>query len=180
MEVPALDGGDFHTLTITRQLGILDSLLAGSEADLIGSSLGGYVAALYGARNKNVRRLVLLAPAFDFHRLWQDELGPERTAAWRETGELTVFHYASGRDRTLAYGLMEDAERYEPFPDCRQPLLIFHGEQDQTAPVAVSERYVRDHSNAQLRILASGHELTDVVEDIWPEMLGFLTREYGT
>lgn len=176
MDVPALDGGDFRNLTITKQLDIVSAALAGEEADLIGSSLGGYVAALYAARHANIRRVILLAPAFGFRSLWEEELGPERMRTWQGTGELHVFHYAAGENRALGYGLMEDARRYERFPDCGQPMLIFHGEHDDVVPCELSREYAGKHPNAILRALPSGHELTDVLEVMWPEMLTFLSQ----
>src|ERR1700761_5244732 len=70
LELPDLADGDFEHLTVTRQLQILERLLDGTPAALIGSSLGGYLAALYASTHPEILRLVLLAPAFDFRQLW--------------------------------------------------------------------------------------------------------------
>ena len=43
----------------------------------------------------------------------------------------------------LAFGLMEDAARYEAFPEIRQPGLLFHGVDDPLVPIEQSRRYVR-------------------------------------
>ena len=54
---------------------------------LMGSSLGGYLAALYAARHAEVERLVLMAPAFCFPRRWAARYGREprevRETRWR-------------------------------------------------------------------------------------------------
>src|ERR1700734_332724 len=71
LEIPALDAGDFEHLTISGQLTIIEALLAGQPCRLIGSSMGGYLAALYAARHAEVSRVVLLAPAFGFAQRWQ-------------------------------------------------------------------------------------------------------------
>lgn len=174
VKAPALDQGDFSSLTITRQLQYLESLVGVGPVSLIGSSLGGYLAALFAARHKQVCRLILLAPAFDFFRLWQAELGPDRLSQWRQTGSIRVFHYGAAREVPLKFDLMADAEQYEAFPDFQQPALIFHGERDAVVPIDLSRRFVADHPNARLIELSSGHELTDVLDPIWQHSKDFL------
>ena len=67
----------------------------------------------------------------------------------------------------IGYGLLEDARRFEPFPDFRQPALIFHGDRDASVPVEYSIEFAKTHPNARLVRLPSGHELTDCLETIW-------------
>ena len=81
LEIPALDGGDFTHLTITGQLKLVDAAVAGRPTILFGSSLGGYLAALYAARHANIEKLVLLAPAFRFPSRWSIAVTPEFWAA---------------------------------------------------------------------------------------------------
>jgi len=68
VRIPALDEGDFTALTVGAQLKVVEREAAGaSDVVLMGSSLGGYLSALYAARNPDqVSKLVLLAPAFGF------------------------------------------------------------------------------------------------------------------
>ena len=56
-EIPQLDSGNFEALTITGQLAAVDRAVGGQDVTLMGSSLGGYLAALYAARRRNVDRL---------------------------------------------------------------------------------------------------------------------------
>ncbi|MFL6350588.1 MAG: alpha/beta hydrolase [Bryobacteraceae bacterium] len=175
VNVPDLAEGDFERLTISAQLRVIQAAAECQSATiLIGSSLGGYLAALYAARHPEVDRVVLLAPAFDFHRLWTDQLGPERVAAWRESGLIHVFHHAAGRELPLRYQFLEDASHFEPFPHFAQPALIFHGNHDPVVPVIYSSEFVETHANARLIRLESGHELTDVLDTIWHESRTFL------
>jgi uncharacterized protein len=174
VNVPDLAEGDFERLTISAQLRVIERTSNRNPIILVGSSLGGYLAALYAARHPEVERLVLLAPAFDFHRLWISRLGPERLAAWRESGVIRVFHYAAGCELPLAYKFLEDASQFEPFPDFCQPALIFHGNHDPVVPVIHSSEFVEAHANARLIQLESGHELTDVLDAIWHRSRRFL------
>jgi uncharacterized protein len=175
VDIPALDEGDFERLTITRQLEFVRPSIEKGRLSVIGSSLGGYLAALLAARYSNIDRLVLLAPAFGFHRLWIHELGPERLADWREQDALNIYHYGAGREVPLRYDLMRDAEQYPPFPDFQQPALILHGENDHVVPIELSEDFLAAHPNCRLRRFPSGHELTDVLEDMGPPIESFLS-----
>jgi predicted esterase len=69
---------------------------------------------------------------------------------------------------------MVDARQYEETPDFRKPGLIFHGSKDEVVPLAFSERFAKEHENVILRMLPSGHELTEVVETMGTETLEFL------
>jgi pimeloyl-ACP methyl ester carboxylesterase len=172
--IPDLAGGDFEHITITCQLAVIDLAVDGGPVALIGSSLGGYLAALYAARHANVERIVLLAPAFGFAQRWPERLGPAEVAAWRRTGTIDVFHYAENRQRKLGYQLLADGERFEAYPDFTQPALIFHGSHDDTVPVTYSEEFAANHPNATLEVLDAGHNLLNVLDYMAPKILRFL------
>ncbi len=174
IETPELDGSDFEHLTITGQLSILARVARGRPVSLMGSSMGGYLAALYAARHPEVAKLVLLAPAFAFPTRWPDALGAPAMEAWRRTGKRAVYHYASGSPRDLDYALIEDGRRYEDFPDFGQPGLIFHGTADDVVPSFLSEQFAASHPNVQLHLMPSGHELTDVLDSMWQVIRPFL------
>ena len=175
LEIPALDEGDFEGLTISGQLNLVERIAVGEPVTLIGSSMGGYVAALYAARHPEVARLVMLAPAFYFPRRWMETLEPEQAAAWQRDGKMGVFHYSEGRMRDIGYQLVRDAERYEPVPNVKQPVLLFHGLKDDVVPAGYSKEFAAAHpENVILRLLDSGHELTDVLDLIWQESEAFL------
>ncbi len=175
VEVPDLADGDFEHLTLSRQLGVIDRAVAGRQVSLIGSSMGGYLAALCAARHPEaVDRLVLLAPAFGFARRWRAHLGPEAIERWRETGHMEVFHYGQNRAVNLDYQLLQDADPYEDYPDVQQPTLIFHGSHDDVVPPRYSQEFAQSRPNVHLEILDSGHELTDVLDYMAPKVLDFL------
>lgn len=164
IEIPELDSGDFEHLTITGQLEVIERTLRGERARLVGSSMGGYLAALYAASHPEVSRMVLLAPALGF------------APRWKEKTSLDVFHHGTGTTRRVHYGLIEDAMRYPPTPEFTQPALIFHGMHDDVVPIANSRVYTAGHANTQLVELDSDHELLNVLARIVAEGVPFLAK----
>lgn len=176
---PQLDGGDFEQLTITSQLNVIERAVGAGPAVLMGSSLGGYLAALFAARHpERVERLVLLAPAFGFYERFRARLTAAQLAEWKQKHRIMVFHYGSKTEQPLGFSLLEDAVAYEPVPDFRQAVLILHGIQDDVVPLAGSQAFVNTHPNAKLHTVASAHELTDVVDELWRETARFLQIVY--
>lgn len=172
---PQLDEGNFESLTITGQLRVIQDAVAGEPAVLMGSSLGGYLAALYAARHAaEVQKLVLLAPAFQFPRRWREYLGPEDWDRWKRERSRPFFHYGSNTELRLGYQFVEDVEHYEDEPAFAQPALILHGTADTAVPVGVSRQFVLAHPNARLVEFPSGHELTDVLDGLWEQAGAFL------
>jgi hypothetical protein len=172
--IPALDGGDFESLTLSRQLRIAEQAGAGRPLTLMGSSMGGYLAALYAARHQEVERLILMAPAFDFANRWRQGLGEEKFEQWQKTGYLEAFHYATNQTARVGFALYLDALSFEPYPTVTQPALLFHGTKDDVVPLALSQEFVRRCPHARLKIFSSGHELTEVVEPMWNYVQLFL------
>src|SRR5208283_358477 len=106
-EAPALDRGKFEKLTITGQLKVIDQAVSrtaagGDAVVLMGSSLGGYLAALYADDHpRAVDRLVLMAPAFGFLERWKKRFSPQEVAEWKRQGWTPVFHYGTRTERRL-------------------------------------------------------------------------------
>ncbi|HLH40845.1 MAG TPA: YqiA/YcfP family alpha/beta fold hydrolase [Bryobacteraceae bacterium] len=173
-DVLRLDCGDFRSLTITGQLQVIDQAVRGEAVTLLGSSLGGYLAALYAVRHKNVQRMVLLAPALQFPTRWRNRFSAAEFDEWRKTGARLFYHYGDKADRPLGFQFVEDALQYENEPDFEQPALILHGSRDDVVPVEVSEQFAAAHPNVELKIVPSGHEMTDVLDLLWSEAARFL------
>jgi pimeloyl-ACP methyl ester carboxylesterase len=174
LEIPDLAEGRFQELTITGQLAVTERTARGEPVSLIGSSMGGYLAALYAARHPEVEKLVLLAPAFSFLTRWPEGLGESKMAEWKRTGIMQVFHYGEGRDVALGYQLIEDAGKYEDYPEFSQPTLIFHGRHDTVVPPSHSVTFSKKHPDTTLRHMESDHQLLNVLDDIWMETEKFL------
>src|SRR5579872_2818360 len=171
LEIPDLADGDFEHLTVTAQLEKINKTVGDETVSLVGSSMGGYLAALYAAEHANVAKVVLLAPAFGFARRWSE--APEANE-WRKTGVLNVYHCGDKRTRQLGYQLLEDGLRYDDFPEFEQPALIFHGIHDAVVPARTSADFAATHPNTKLHLLDSDHELLNVLESIWQQSRRFL------
>jgi len=173
--VPDLEEGDFQGLTITRQLGVVGREIARSKGDLavIGSSMGGYLALLAASQEPRIRRLVLMAPAIDMKARWTVRYGSDQLARWKAQGVTPTFHHAYGEERLIGYGLYEDLDRYDPAPPVRIPALAFMGRKDETVAPAAVERWAAQNPSVRLRLLDSGHELTDQLETMWNESAAF-------
>ena len=173
--IPALDGGDFTNLTISSQLAIVNDAVGHQEEPvvLMGSSLGGYLTALFAVRHpQRVSHAILMAPAFCFGRRWKSELPGFET--WKRDGVMQVPHFGLKKMMPLRFKLIEDAMQYEDYPDVQQPTLILHGSNDPVVPAGLSLEFARQHPKATLRVFQSGHELTDVVEPMWQDITHFL------
>jgi uncharacterized protein len=168
-EIPAMDGGDFEHLTISYQLDVLENAIRDEPVCLIGSSMGGFLAALYASKHPgSVSKAVLLAPAFGLAERWDRKMGDPKP------DDFEVFHYGEKRMRRVHYGLIEDALRYPAAPDFAQPALIFHGLHDDVVPIRQSRDFAVSHPNARLVELESDHELLNVLDRIGVEAISFL------
>ena len=174
LEVLPLDQGDFENLTISGQLRVIGEAARGGSPILIGSSLGGYLAALYASRHPEVERLALLAPAFRFPTYYPTRLGEDTLAKWRASGKLRVHHYADGAERDLRYEFIRDGLQYESEPDVRQPVLLIHGTRDDVVPAEFSTTWAKERPNVEMHLFDSGHELKDVLDPAWELMARFV------
>src|ERR1043166_7601501 len=93
---------------------------------------------------------------------------------WKQTGSVPVEHYGDGLTHELHYGLIEDAGEYDAFPRFHQPAVIFHGRKDDVVPPDYSITFAQRCSNVELHLLDSGHELIDVLDQMWQPTEQFL------
>lgn len=172
--LPDLNQDDFTHLTLSRQIEYVTGLLADHPATLIGSSLGGLVAAWVAEKNSQVERLVLLAPAFSFLTHWLARLGSDTLQRWEAESYLPVYHYSQQNTLPLHYDFLRDAQRYADEKLQRNvPTLILHGLNDEIVPIQASREYAARRSWVQVIELDSDHGLANVKEKIWQETRSF-------
>lgn len=182
LAIPDLTPGEqgFERSTPSSMLAIAEEALASAPPPhaAVGSSLGGYLAALAASRGAGVERLVLLAPAFRLAERWLSRLSPEELRRWKEEG-LEVDHYATGRRRRIGHAFMEDARRWPPFPEVRVPALCIAGRRDEVVPLADVEEWVERTPSARLLVVDDDHKLLSSLDRIFEEARAFLRPVTG-
>ncbi len=182
IEVPDLTPGPdgFERSSPTSMRAVAEAALARAAPPhaIIGSSLGGYLAATIAARDPSVERLVLLAPAFRLFERWSARLTPAELADWRARG-LETMHHASGRTRRIGWQFFEDARGWPAFPEVRVPTLCIAGTRDETVPIADVEAFVARTPSARLVAVDDGHELAASLDRIFDEARAFLAPFTG-
>jgi pimeloyl-ACP methyl ester carboxylesterase len=182
---PDLNAGDFAALSVSRMLQTAAQATAALPPErplvLIGSSLGGYVAALYAAYPPPgappPQALVLFAPALQVTALWRRRIGEAAIARWQRDGVLDVGkEHPPGHGSKLDYAHFVDAMRWDALPlSLTVPTLVFHGEVDSTVPVAGSRNLAKNHANVRyIELAGAEHGLNDQVATLWQETLTFL------
>lgn len=169
LEIPDLNCDDFYHLTITRQLEQVGLLLEDkNDVTIIGSSLGGLTAAYIAEKFLQVKRLVLLAPAFNFLSHWLPTLTPEVIQRWQQEGHLIIYHYGEKRELPLSYDFVVDANQYqERFLQRPIPTLIFHGQYDEVIPIEASRDFAQKRSWVKLIELNDNHALGNAMTEMW-------------
>jgi pimeloyl-ACP methyl ester carboxylesterase len=175
---PGADG--FERSSPSSMLAEAERLLAEGRPPhaIIGSSLGGYLAAVEAARNPAIARLVLLAPAFRLFERWDRRLTATAREDWRANG-LEVFHFATQRNRRLGWQFHEDARQYPAFPEVRIPTLCIAGRRDETIPLEDVAAFVERTPSARLVEVDDGHELAASMDRIFEEAWAFLAPVLG-
>jgi pimeloyl-ACP methyl ester carboxylesterase len=125
-----------------------------------GSSMGGTVALLFAAQEKNVAAVVTLAAPVHPERFGERLSTPEETRQWRTQGFIE-YH-----GRRLNVSLLQDFEVLDVPKAARKiscPVLVIHGDRDDIVPVAEGrELFAALAGPKRLCIIeGSGHRLTD-------------------
>ena len=156
---------------------------AHDRAVLIGSSLGGLVAARVAEADARVGALVLMAPAFCLLDRWRARLGAETFGEWAARDWLEVDDHATRGKSRVDYGFVRDLEPLDATspdaPDVRAPALIIHGVRDETVPIDSSRAWARGKRHVELIEVDDGHELVASLPRILTEAERFLAPWLG-
>jgi pimeloyl-ACP methyl ester carboxylesterase len=174
---PDMNAPSFGRLTVTAMMGVVGALDAAEGARatwrVVGSSLGGFLAALWASRNPDrVDRLVLLCPAFDMRSRWPGMIGAANMERWRAEGTLPMPDHA-GVPTPVHWGLMDDLSRWPAVPEAPCPTLVIHGVDDETVPIDSSRAYASLRPHVRLIEVRDGHLLADSMDRIVEEVVAF-------
>lgn len=175
LELPDLNRPSFERMTFSSILEGLDTFYDSDPKplSLIGSSMGGYLAARWAQlRPECVAKLLLLCPAFDLPGRWERNEGSPFMQAWEARGAL-VIPDPEAPPRQLAWDFMADARNHPATPHSTVATRIIHGIRDETVPISSSRDYVQRHPTIQLVEVDDDHRLTHSLETIRHEAFAF-------
>ena len=177
---PDLNYPDFSTMTVSRMVervqAIIENLPEG-QVILCGSSLGSFVALHATERmSRQIDRMILLAPAFDFGRKPVGDLGEDGMARWKDEGWWTFTHYATEKPQRVHYELFREAEEYDSFSVTSVvPTLIVQGRYDVVVDPEMVERFSNTRTHVDLVMVDDDHQLSASLDRIWGEAARFLS-----
>lgn len=129
---------------------------------LVGHSRGGGLAMLKAAEDPRIRAVAAWAPISDIDQRWSAEV----MQRWQQEGVQYIDNSRTGQRMPLYYQLVEDFQANKDRLDIptnvreklRQPLLILHGDEDETLPVRMAHDLKSWKPDAELVILpGAGH-----------------------
>ncbi|WP_187263879.1 alpha/beta hydrolase family protein [Pontibacter beigongshangensis] len=143
---------DLYTPTGTLPAQELDP----SRIFLIGHSRGGGAVLAKAAEDSRVTGVATWSGVSDFNMRWP----PEVMAQWKQEGVQWVANARTGQQMPLYYQLVENYQanlHRLHLPDLvqqiEQPLLILHGEEDETLPVQMALDLKSRKPDAELHLL---------------------------
>ncbi len=181
LEIPDLEEGDFRHLTLSRQIDTVQKILDAYPHDrfgIIGSSMGGYLAALVSQLREEVTGQFLMCPGFHFLKRWRQRHFEGTDASEPQHGLITVYHYRYNKNMELDAGIFLDAERWDAMKlDRPIPTRMVHGVRDDTVPIEQSREFAQSRPWASLAELDSDHGLLSHIDWIINDCLNFFEGE---
>ena len=170
---------DFQKMLVSRIIQRLKNFIEANDdvKGVIGSSMGGYLASVIANEYpEKINAVVLLAPAFSFP--WFYEQYHDILAEWKEKGYIMVDHYTFLRKLPLHWQFVEDLKQYQDyhFDRLTQPILIFHGKNDETVPIETSRKFAASRKNVTLIELDDDHLLHKSMPFILKESVKFFEK----
>jgi hypothetical protein len=159
------DAEDFFDFTVSRNLERARRCLF-ERTLVIGSSLGGWTAALLAQNDRRVIELILLCPAFHFADRWFRPDRSDELVRWRAQGQLSFDVGHPPQLRPLSVRFVDDATTHAGAPVLRVPTTIIHGHRDDVVPLADVASAIRDQPIARMHVVDDDHGLRDHLPSI--------------
>jgi len=181
VEQPNLNEPSFNEFSVTNAIKVIDRLYDEKQKqqneqikmNLIGASMGGYIAARYAEIHPDrVKKLFLLCPAFGLAARWREFLSDDDLASWKSSGSCSYDGFQ------LHYDFFDDiTEKHPPYPQVSCPMSIVHGKLDRLVPIESSRKFINEQKHKQLITLVEvddDHYLTNSLSQIIPIVSQFL------
>ncbi|UJR35032.1 hypothetical protein I4U23_027808 [Adineta vaga] len=149
VEQPNLNQPSFNEFSVSNAIDVINRLYdekQNKQMNLIGASMGGYIAACYAERYPDrVKKLFLLCPAFGLVARWREFLTDDDLEKWKSSGS---YSYDG---RQLHYSFFNDIkEKHSPYPQVSCPTSIVHGKSDQIIPIEASRKFIEEQKTKGL------------------------------
>ena len=179
LAVPDLEDGDFKHLTISRQIQVIEKTLdsfPGATFALIGSSMGGYLAALAAQVRPDVEATFLMCPGFNFIKRWRSVAMSGEVHREGDADLIRVFNYRYNKTMELDLGIFEDAETWETVEfEKPVPTRIVHGIHDDTVDIEESRKFAQKNPWVSLKEVDSDHGLISHLDWILDDCVNFFS-----
>ncbi|MDD3266496.1 MAG: alpha/beta fold hydrolase [Burkholderiales bacterium] len=179
LECLDLNGKDFSRFTLSKVINELKiKFKQYDKITLIGSSMGGLISLNLVEMLRNIKKIILLAPALEFNSHWDKLVGNDNLIKWKKDGSLPIYNTGLNKEFLLHYGFYLDMQNIKDrdFNTKNVKIISFHGIHDKTIPIE-SSRNFSINNKVLLNELDSDHALTDALPEIWPKVAEFIIED---
>lgn len=171
LHIPDLNIPSFEKLSVTAIVQHMKNEILSSKQQcrLIGSSLGGFIAASLAFELKEfskIQSLILLCPALDASNRWKAKITDSELQQWKLQKTRNYYHFNTNSEQPLHYGFYEDLTKQVQYPKVDVPITIVHGINDDVVPIGISRTYIellhKNGSNNELIEVNDDHRLMNV------------------
>lgn len=114
----------------------------GNAIAFYGSSYGG-AACYFATPGLHIAGMALVCPALYYYQRKKQTIGTKKLQEWQKKGIMTYTNF-DGKKFKLKYAFLEDLAKHDP-EKVKQtaPILIIHGDKDETVPVNDSKKIAK-------------------------------------
>ena len=175
--------GKFEDITISEAV---DDILNAIEflknqgytkIGLVGSSFGGIASLMAASKTNDLFILALKSPVSNYKEREYATKSKEKLEEWKNKG---FRYYVSGDGRRLKlnYTFFEDSKNnngYEAAKKIKTPVLIVHGDKDESVPIEQSKKTASLIENCKLEIIEGADHRYSKPED-FEKMLDLISK----
>jgi pimeloyl-ACP methyl ester carboxylesterase len=150
--------GKFEDQTITKTIDDVKSAIkcmqekGFDKIDLLGESSGGMSVIGASLKNKNINKLILIAPSMDFVYQRVKKFGQDAIDRWKDNGHI-IYTKCDGTKLKINYSFFEDAKNNIVVKKANQlsmPVLLIYGSDDQTIPADNCRKFAQGLKNSKV------------------------------